>query len=162
MAFCRNCGATVDDNAKFCPGCGAETAAPAAQAPGGSYTPPIVPGAPAQSSIQDAQDNKTMAILAYIFFFVPLIAGAHKTSPFVKYHTNQGTVLFITSAIWGVAYGILSSILIFALWGVGVVISTILSLTGLVFLALIIMGILNVVNGKMKPLPVIGKFVIFK
>ena len=31
-----------------------------------------------------------MAIIAYILFFVPLLTGDRKKSPFVKFHTNQG------------------------------------------------------------------------
>ena len=33
---------------------------------------------------------------------------------------------------------------------------------GVAFLALIVMGIMNVSNGQMKPLPVIGKFSLLK
>ena len=31
MAFCGNCGTKIDDNAKFCPGCGQAVEAPAAE-----------------------------------------------------------------------------------------------------------------------------------
>ena len=31
MAFCGNCGTKIDDNAKFCPGCGKAVEAPAAE-----------------------------------------------------------------------------------------------------------------------------------
>jgi hypothetical protein len=39
---------------------------------------------------QDAQDNKIMAILAYLglLFLVPFLAA--KESPFARFHTNQG------------------------------------------------------------------------
>ena len=116
MAFCVNCGASTDDGAAQCPSCGAVIhagqPAPTWENTGG-YVPPVNPGASAQNDTQDAQENKTMAILAYILFFVPLLAGAHKTSPFVKFHTNQGTVLFLAAAVWGIAYSILSVILLF-------------------------------------------------
>jgi len=115
----------------------------------------------------DAEQNKTMAILAYILFFIPLLAGAHKTSPFVKYHTNQGTVLFLAAVIFGIAVGILTAILSFVLLGIGAWrlwwgIHIIISLLWLAPLALCILGIINAVNKQKKPLPVIGKFTIIK
>jgi len=116
-----------------------------------------------------------MAILAYILFFVPLIAGAHKTSPFVKYHTNQGTILFIATAIFGVLYSIVTAILAavfissaMTLSGLGTglgvygVLTTILSLLWFIPAILCILGIVNAATGKTKPLPIIGKFTIIK
>ncbi|MCL2882342.1 MAG: zinc ribbon domain-containing protein [Coriobacteriia bacterium] len=167
MAFCQKCGAQVADGTPTCPTCGA----PMAGAPAPNYAPPAQAAPPAN----DAEANKGMAVLAYILFFVPLIAGAHKTSPFVKFHTNQGTVLWIASLIFGVVYGIVTAILgaIFistatTLSGLGAgigiygVITTILSLLWIVPAVLAIMGIVNAVTGKTKPLPLIGKFTIIK
>jgi uncharacterized membrane protein len=50
-----------------------------------------------QSSVQweDINENKTMAILAYILFFVPLLAA--RESKFAMYHANQGLVLFLAA-----------------------------------------------------------------
>ena len=142
-----------------------EYAAPAQPEPTYSeapaYQPPVIPGAPTQADIHDAQENKTMAILAYIFFFIPLLVGAHKESIFAKYHTNQGTVLFIVAACWGVAYSILSVIFLF-IPVIGLIIVVILGIASLIFPVLCIVGIINAVNGVMKPLPVIGKFEIIK
>lgn len=173
MAFCGNCGAQIQDHVKFCPGCGQQVGAvpvqmtEAARAPAigaqdsSIYTPPVLPGAPRQNDIRDAQDNKTMSVLAYILFFIPLLTGAHKTSDFTKFHTNQGTVLAITAIVWSIVYGVLSTILLFLPY-VGWTLIVVLGLTGFIFLILCIVGIINVVNGQMKPLPVIGKFTIIK
>jgi len=139
MAFCVKCGKTYDEGAKFCPSCGAavsETLEAAAQAD-------------LQANPNDATENKTMAIIAYILFFIPLLTGDYKKSYFVKYHTNQGTVLFLAN----LAAMVVSSILTV------VVIGAIFSLATFV---LCIIGILNAVNGRMEPLPVIGKFTIIK
>ena len=171
MTFCGNCGTQIDDGIKFCPSCGqaAEEAQPQAAAPQTSttYIPPVIPAAPQPTDIRDAQDNKAMAVLAYILFFVPLLTGAHKTSPFAKYHTNQGTVLFIATIAWSIACRIVQAILsalflhaaTFGLWGI---ISMVLSLLWLVPTALCVMGILNASKGIMKPLPVIGSFTVIK
>jgi len=159
MAFCSKCGKKIEAGAKFCPSCGASTSGePAAQQSG--------PAEP-QANPNDAEQNKGMAILAYILFFIPLLAGTHKTSNFVKYHTNQGTVLFLATVIFGIVLGILSAILTAILWrtfawGLLGVIHIILGLLWFVPLVFCILGIVNAATGKMKPLPVIGKFTIIK
>jgi len=111
-----------------------------------------------------------MAILSYILFFVPLIMGEHKKSPFVKYHVNQGTILWIVA----VGYSIISSILRAVIrvpntaWGIvtyyytPIWLSTILWLISIPIFVLCIMGIINAVNGKAQPLPVIGKYIVIK
>jgi uncharacterized membrane protein len=142
------------------------------QGGGGRYTPPVVPGAPQRSDIRDAQENKTMSILAYILFFIPLLTGAHKDSAFAKYHTNQGTVLFLFGLIWGIIYAIVTAALTAALfnpstwlsggWGALGVVTTILGLIWLIPAIFCIIGIVNAAQGRMKPLPLIGKFNIIK
>jgi len=179
MAFCKNCGTQMDDSTKFCPSCGTGTEPTAPQQPTQQQTqqpqyqqaPPTppnnfsdmlnTPDTTSQYDPKDMADNKTMAILSYILFFVPLLMGLHKTSPFVKFHANQGTVLFIAAALYGVAYGILTAILIF-IPIIGWLIIMLLGLASLLFLGLCIMGIINAVNGQAKQLPVIGKFNIIK
>lgn len=148
MAFCGNCGAQIEDGGKFCPKCGKEAGA-------------------AQPADQDTQNNKTMAILAYILFFIPLLTGAHKTSPFVKYHTNQGLVLFLATVAWSIVYSILTGILTALLfrsatWGLWGLINTLLGLLWLAPTILCILGIVNAVKGQTKPLPVIGGISILK
>ncbi|MEO8065573.1 MAG: hypothetical protein ABI643_01810 [Candidatus Doudnabacteria bacterium] len=87
-----------------------------------------------------------MAVLAYLYILViiPLISDA-KNDPFVKFHAKQGLVLLIceivASFIWT----------FHVIWIFG-------SLLQLFFLILIIMGIMNAVNGKTQELPVIGQF----
>jgi uncharacterized membrane protein len=135
---------------QFCPACGKPVGAPAAQAQQQYQAPPPPPPSedgeiPADPN--DVAQNKTMAILAYIIFFIPLITGDHKKSPFVKFHTNQGTILFFLE--------IVITIVATVTCGIG----SILYIAALVFW---IIGIMNVVNGKMKPLPLIGKFQIIK
>jgi uncharacterized membrane protein len=96
---------------------------------------------------EDIEKNKVMALLAYIIFFIPLIAAPN--SKFAKYHANQGLVLFLLY----IAIIILSNISILGfLEYIG----------GLFVLVLVILGIINAVNGKVKPLPLIGGITIIK
>lgn len=92
--------------------------------------------------------NTAMAVIAYIIFFIPLLTGDAKKDPFVNYHVKQGLVLFLLA----VAINIVGMILPFYFWWS---ISWLLSLG---ILALCIIGIMNAVNGKQVPLPVIGSF----
>ena len=95
---------------------------------------------------RDIEDNRVMAILAYIWilFLVPLLAA--KQSRYARFHAYQGVTLFIT---W-IAVQVVGWILPYNLSGL----ATIASL-GLLVLAVI--GIVNAYNGKAKPLPLIGK-----
>jgi len=157
MANCNNCGTQVQDDVKFCPSCGQTVGNGPAAAPfAATGAPAAVQGDPA-----DVEANKLMAILAYIIFFIPLLTGAHKTSPFAKFHTNQGTVLAIVAFVYGFAYGILSVILAF-IPIIGWLIIALLGFASIIFPIFIILGIVNVVNGKMAPLPIIGKYTIIK
>lgn len=165
MAVCTNCGTKLEAGAKFCPDCG--TAA-------GTDKKSTKVSKPAQNqkvSSKDAEDNKFMAIVAYILFFIPLIAGTHKTSPFVKYHTNQGTVLFIVEVAVAIISIILRSIIRvpYRIYGINTGVYYTPAWVGLIIflfwiptLILFVLGIINVVKGECKPLPVIGKFTIIK
>jgi len=88
--------------------------------------------------------NIGMAVVAYIIFFVPLLTNA-KDDPFVKYHVKQGLVLFIAGCITMVASWVPPIHWFSWLLNVGILVS-------------FIIGILNAVSGKEKPLPLIGKF----
>lgn len=104
------------------------------------------PNAPAP--VVGGGKNTTMAVIAYILFFVPLLTGDAKKDPFVKYHVKQGLVLFLLAVL----IQVVGCIIPFYFW---LTISWLLSLCVLV---LLILGIVNAVNGKQEPLPVIGRF----
>jgi len=113
-----------------------------------------------RASSKDAENNKGMAIIAYILFFVPLLTGDHKKSPFVKFHTNQGTVLFLTWIAWWFVSLILG--FVFRGWFLWAIFSLVGFAVWVGVIVLLVLGIINAVNGRMKPLPVIGKFTIIK
>ncbi|WNR42186.1 DUF4870 domain-containing protein [Paenibacillus roseipurpureus] len=93
----------------------------------------------------DIQNNKGMAILAYILFFVPLIAA--KDSKFAWYHANQGLTLFLAAVAANVVLGILP----FIGW-------LLLPFANLAVVVLAILGIVAAAQGQVKPLPVIGSY----
>jgi len=103
-----------------------------------------------QADAKDVEQNKVMGILAYIIFLVPLLSA--KDSPFAKYHTNQGLILFLTGVVGNVIGGIIPIIGWFL----------ILPAVWIGWLVLAIMGIINANNGEMKPLPIIGNYTLLK
>jgi uncharacterized membrane protein len=106
-------------------------------------------------TVEDAEKNKVIGILAYLpfLFWIPLVAA--KDSPFAKYHANQGFVLFIVSlTLWFVL-----TVLSLTCGFLFSFISTIIALLQLVYLGpfvLLVLGIINAASGKCVPLPVIG------
>lgn len=105
---------------------------------------------PNESEQEDIEKNKAMGILAYILFFIPLLAA--KESKFAMYHANQGLVLFLTA----LAVNIVGRIIPFIGW------TLIIPLGGLCVFVLAIIGIINAANGQQKPLPLIGNIQIIK
>lgn len=101
-----------------------------------------------------------MSVLAYIGILVLIPLLAAKDSPYARFHSNQGLVLFIADILVGIATGIISGV--FSAIKLGFISSIISSLLGLAVLALAIMGIVYAAQGKAKELPVIGKIKILK
>lgn len=94
--------------------------------------------------------NTSMAALAYIIFFVPLLTDA-KDDPFVKFHVKQGLLLWII----GIALWFLNVIILYRIPFIGWLISFVL---GIGLFVLWLLGLMNALNGKQEPVPVIGQF----
>jgi len=173
MTYCGKCGAQVQDGVKFCQGCGAEIiqaqpqqAQPAAQAPQNDFSQKLqnlnnTADTTAEFDANDINSNKAMAILAYFGPLVLIPIFAAKQSKFARYHSNQGLVLLIASILYGIAYSILSSIILAISWRLYFIVS-IIGLVSIVITILAIIGIINAATGKAKELPLIGKFKILK
>lgn len=114
------------------------------------------------NSNQNDQSNTILfSILSYIgiLWLIPLLV--EKNDKVVRFHINQGIVLFIFDIIGSIAVGILSAIFVFipVISFLGVVIA---SLFGILCFVLMIIGIVNAANKSEKPLPIIGKFQVLK
>ena len=90
----------------------------------------------------ESQNDKTMAILAYIIFFIPLLAVKNR-SQFLNFHINQGLILFIVAIVGSVALSFIPVSFIYTIWNL------------LIFI-LAIIGIINASKNEMTSLPVIG------
>ncbi len=98
----------------------------------------------------DIEKNKGIAAVAYILFFVPLLAA--KDSRFATYHANQGLLLLILA----VAINVIGGIIPFIGWFL------ILPLGNLLVFILFVLGLVNALQGRTKPLPLIGGIQIIK
>ena len=157
MKTCVNCGAELGDRDRFCGRCGAAQTAPSAavkaetegavsSSPGGTEKQPArFSGLLEREDHTDAyrkediEGNTLFAVLSYlgILCLIPVFSG--KESPYVRFHANQGLVLFLTTLVLNMARALLFTALNVAVF------------------ALTVLGIANAVRGKAAELPVIGK-----
>lgn len=157
MAFCSKCGKQIPDGQTLCDKCAAEQNS-------GNSSPQAGREETDRFDAGDIQSNKAMAVLSYIGIFVLIPVFAAKNSPYARYHANQGLLLFLAEIVWTVFCSVVNACLgllsLFGplFWVIGAVISSILGILSLVFLALAIYGIVNAATGKAKPLPVLGRF----
>jgi uncharacterized membrane protein len=99
-----------------------------------------------QQPVAEKPQVNALAVLSYIsiLFIVPLVVA--KDDLFVKFHVKQGIVLFIGEVILWVIM-----MIPFLGWVVGFI-------GQVIAVILAIMGIVNVLQGKEKELPLIGKY----
>ncbi len=179
MPVCPKCGVEVAENEKFCNACGAEIA-PAAQPAAdpaeekkfsADYLKELnnTKDSTAEFDAADIENNKIMSLFSYIgiLFLVPLLACPN--SKYARFHTNQGIILCIASVAISIVVGILTGIatvLGMVVAPLGVILGLLFGLVGfagsVVVFVLMIIGIINAVQGKAKELPVIGKIRILK
>lgn len=102
---------------------------------------------------KEVEEGKAFAILSYVltflsfpFFLVPLIM---RNNAYSLYHSKQCLILWIAGLVLTAV-----SVPLMA-----VCVGAVLLPVGAIFLLVLnIMGIINAVNGRMEPLPVIGKW----
>lgn len=187
MKYCVKCGRQVEDTMKFCPVCGAEIPNENTQNKDqyqnqNQYQQNTYQQSTYQQNTYEygsgqynynqnntsqhqatnyEKKNKLMAVLSYLglLVFVPVLAG--NDSKFVKFHANQGLVLFILEVIWSIFGRILH--MFDWIMSIGILsISNIVDLLDLVFLILAVIGIVNVCKGEENELPIIGAIRIIK
>lgn len=168
MAYCEKCGAQLAEGAKFCPVCGAATQG----GPAAGNTQNVDLGAAFQNinntedttqefDPADIQQNKTMAVLAYlgILVLVPLFGA--KESKFARFHANQGLVLLIVEVLLGLVLRIAGAVLLAISWRLGFLVG-LMNLAWILTFVLMILGIVNAANGRAKKLPLIGSITLLK
>lgn len=170
MKYCTKCGTSIPDDSKFCPACGQATDG-SCSSQGTDYKNKVNNAVNEFVNTKDETDsydfsdinnNKVLAALSYIgiLFIVPLLAAPQ--SRFAKFHANQGLVLFIMGIVVNIVSSVVSTVAYFIGDALGALIGVLFGVVNIVLFVLMIMGIVNVVKGKAKELPIIGGIRIFK
>ena len=133
---CRKCGLELSKEAKFCQRCGTPKKARLNES--------------LEISQEDIDENKNIAILCYFGLFMLIPYLTRPNSNFIKYHSNQGVLILIAT--------ILSSVVMII-----PILGWILGIVGYIFITVFFfIGIKNVLKGEIKPLPLIGKYILIK
>lgn len=106
---------------------------------------------------KDIENNKGMAVLSYIIAPIPYFV--EKKSKWVKYHSTQGMNLLLLAIITNIALSLIFTILLWPLWFIS---SIFWAIFNAAYAILCIIGIVNVLNGKAKEIPIVNKFKIIK
>lgn len=145
MAFCKNCGAQIEDNVRFCANCGSSVdgSTVAGTARNNDFT--------AEYDTVDIAETKYLSLFCYLnvmFAVLALVIKPH--SQFIRFHVNQSLVLTVLMFAAGIVF-----IIPILGWIIGAV--------AFIFaFVCIIIGIVNCCSGKAKELPLIGRIRIFR
>lgn len=153
MANCKNCGAELEEGVKFCPSCGTKVEEEQEETEKAVSTETAGEEKEAKESADEKADNTLMGVLSYLSILVLIPLILRKESDFVRFHANQGLILFIGEVILGILTSVFSWV---------PVLPIVLGLLNIVFFVFSIIGIINVVNEKKEELPLIGKIRIIK
>ncbi len=135
MAFCKNCGTQIADDAKFCGTCGV-------------------------SQKEEKVEKRAgleifLAVLSYfgILAVIPIIA--RRNDRFIRFHINQGLFNFVFFFLAELAVALISAIINALgadLLAVGGILGAFSGVLGIVSLILVIVGIVNAVNEREEEL----------
>lgn len=107
---------------------------------------------PLTRTTENIDELKGISAVAYlgVLFFIPMVT--HPKSEFAMFHANQGLLLLLAGVIVSLVGGIIPIVGWFLIAPLG----------SIFILVLFIMGLVNALQGKMKRLPLIGKFDLIK
>jgi len=91
------------------------------------------------------EQSNAMAIISYIGFLCLIPILTKEKDEFISFHARQGFILFIGETATWIIFGYIPVFWLFA------------NILGALWLALSVIGIINVVNKEKKELPLIGK-----
>mgnify|MGYP004732963221 CR=1 FL=1 len=150
MAYCKNCGAHIPDDAGFCGECGTPVS-------GGAGMPRYtdIYDHTAEFDSEDISSNKVVAMAAYILGMVGIVIAllAAPNSKYAAFHSRQALKLSITNTL-------LAFVMVLLSWTI------IVPIAGAV--CIVILGVVRIIcffqvcSGKAKELPLIGTFRILK
>ena len=108
---------------------------------------------------EDIRAGKGASVLSYLglLILIPFLVPKYRENPYVRFHMNQGGMIFILSVIINLAGNVLSAILkLIGLGFVAGILGVIIDVLQILIFALMVLGIVGVINGRAKELPLIG------
>lgn len=105
---------------------------------------------------EEIESGKTMGILAYILFLIPLLTA--RDNKFAMFHTEQAIVLWIVFIVVYIALMLVNIVIGMISDSIACVVSILGILPWIAYLVLWVMGLMNAIGGKVKELPVIGQY----
>lgn len=143
MAYCKNCGARIPDDAGFCGECGAPVS-------GGAGMPRYadVYDHTAEYDPEDISSNKVVAMSAYILGIVGIVIAllAAPDSKYAAFHSRQALKLSITNTL-------LAFIMVLLSWTIIVLIAG--AVCAVILWVVRIICFFQVCSGKAKEAPII-------
>ena len=162
MPFCYKCGNFEEEGRTYCRKCGepmhVEKKDDAQKARDAFEQFTDTPDSTAQYTQADIDANKKFGILAYLGFLVLIPLFAAKDSPYARFHTNQGLVLFLTYSAWEVTSYVLHWTVWFASWTIDLADAAV----AIAYIALVVIGIINAAKRRARELPLLGGIRILK
>lgn len=110
---------------------------------------------------RDSRNEKLLAAMAYLGILAAVPFFMERKTQFVRYHLGQGVTLFAAEILYGIMYQLLAAMVLMVSWRLFIIVR-ILGYVAFVFPVFMVIGIMNVVNGQEKELPVIGKVRFFR
>lgn len=109
------------------------------------------------------QKNKIYHILSYIpLLFIISLVIPEKDNPTVRFHCGQGMLLTVISAALSLITRTLSFTLGWIPFVGGIIVYIFSAISGLIVLALMIVGIVGAATDKTDPLPLVGKYAFYR
>lgn len=152
MAFCPNCGATVEG--RFCAKCGTSINPAASSAPGGgpAFAPPPQAGADA-GGMSDSVASGLCYILGLITGILFLVLAPYNKNRNIRFHAFQSIFLHVA----GIAFWVVLAIMTFVLpWYIRAMIGILSLLVWLGFFILWVITMIKAFQGGKMVIPVIG------
>ena len=163
MAFCRKCGTEMPVHSHECPACHTQ------EKP--SFMERLADKAEHGIDVTDRytkeeiDENTPMAVLAYIpvLCLIPLfIELSAKKSFYLRFHLNQGLVLFLTELMMGLLVEAAGFFLGKIWYPLEAVMHILTALLGVGFLVLTVIGVMTALHKKARELPLFGSLTIIK
>ena len=110
---------------------------------------------------RDSRNEKLLSAMAYLGILVVVPFFMERKTQFVRYHLGQGVTLFAAEILYGIIYQLLVVMVLMVSWRLYLIVR-IAGYVAFVFPVLALIGIINVLNGQEKELPVIGKIRLFR